>query len=45
MTSPSPFWPAGVPRDLGPLPPTLNEALRRHQQNIGMLDKELSRFK
>lgn len=24
---------------------SLNEALRRHQQNIGMLDKELSRFK
>lgn len=32
MTSPSPFWPAGVPRELGPLPPTLNEALRRSAQ-------------
>ncbi len=28
MTSMSPFWPGAVPRDLGPLPPTLSEALR-----------------
>lgn len=29
MTSASPYWPAGVARDLGKLPPTLNEVLRR----------------
>jgi fatty-acyl-CoA synthase len=27
--TPSPFWPEGVPRDVGTLPPTLTEALRR----------------
>jgi len=32
MSPPSLFWPAAVPRDLGALPPTLNEALRRSAQ-------------
>lgn len=27
-TAPSPFWPAGVPHRLGPMPRSLNEALR-----------------
>ncbi len=28
MTTASPFWPVGVARELGPMPSTLNEALR-----------------